>query len=291
MGGAARAWGWGTTAVFQNPANLAERPAYHIEGIVQLTPEAARQAYGAVIMDSITNKLAGGVSVIGSFVDPDGLDRTTLDVRIGIAYPITDRFLVGLGGRYVRATQLGTGPLGDSKVSGGLVDGEGRHPFVATATFDAGITIRATEGLSISVVGQNLTFVSNGVLPTIVGGGIGYSSSGFTIEVDGLADLHSWGAPTARIMAGGEYLIAGQFPLRAGYRYDQGADDHSVTAGFGYITREFSIEAAVRRALEERGPTTVVVSLAYFLESSGLVRQNSSLPAAARGTSLAGGSF
>ncbi len=272
MGGALRAWGWGTTAVFQNPANLASRPAYHIEGVVQLTPEAARQAYGAVIMDSITNKLAGGVSVVGSFVDPDGLDRTTLDVRVALAYPITERFIMGVGGRYIRATQLGTGPLGDSKVSGGLVDGEGRHPLLATATFDAGLTIKATEGLAISVVGQNLTFLNNGILPTTVGGGIGYSASGFTAEVDGLADLNSWGKPTARVMAGGEYLIAGSFPIRVGYRYDQGADNHSVSAGFGYITREFSIEASVRRAVEEQGPTTVVIGLAYFLESSGLVK-------------------
>ena len=148
LGGALRAWGAGTTAVFLNPANLAETKAYHLEGIVQLTPEASRQAYGGVIMDSITNRLSGGISAIGSFVDPDGIDRTTLDVRIGLAYPITDRFLVGLGGRYIRATQLGNGPLGNSKVSGGLVDGEGRFPFVSTATFDAGITIKATEGLA-----------------------------------------------------------------------------------------------------------------------------------------------
>lgn len=288
MGGALRAWGYGTTAVFLNPANLAEMPVYHIEGIVQLTPEATRQAYGAVIMDSITNRLAGGVSVVGSFVDPDGLDRTTLDVRLALAYPITERLLLGVGGRYMRATQLGNGPLGDSKVSGGLVDGEGRHPFLSTATFDAGLTIKATEGLAISVVGQSLTFLGNGVLPTIVGGGIAYSGSGFTAEVDGLADLDSWGKPTARVMAGGEYLIAGSFPIRAGYRYDQGPDNHALSFGLGYITREFSVEASVRRALDEVGPTNVVVSLAYFLESSGLVKSNRGEPSAASGPKLTG---
>lgn len=277
MGGALRAWGYGTTALFLNPANLVETQAYHIEGIAQLTPEAARQSYGGVIMDSITNKLAGGVSVVGSFVDPDGLDRTSLDIRVGLAYPLTDRFLIGLAGRYMRATQLGVGPFGDSKISGGLVEGEGRSPFVSIPTFDAGFTIKATEGLAISGVGQNLTFLNNGVLPTTVGGGIAFSAGGFTIEGDGIADLHSWGKPTARAMAGAEYIIGERFPIRAGYRYDQGAAQHQVSLGFGYITREFSVEAAVRRAIDERGPTTVVISLAYFLESSGLVKSTNEL--------------
>lgn len=277
MGGAMRAWGSGTTAMFLNPANLAETQAYHIEGVVQLTPEAARQAYGAVIMDSITNKLAGGVSVVGSFVDPDGLDRTTLDVRVGLSYPISPRFLIGLAGHYVRATQLGTGPFGNSKFSGGLVDGEARHPFVAIPTFDAGFTIKVTEGLAISALGQNLTYPNNGVLPTTLGGGIGYSASGFTLEVDGIADLNSWGKPTARVMGGAEYLVAESFPIRVGYRYDQGADQHHVSAGLGYMTREFSVEASVRRAIDEGGPTTVVIGLAYFLESSGLVKSTNEL--------------
>lgn len=274
FGGGMRAWGSDTTAMFQNPANLAETPAYHIQGLVQLIPEAARQAYGGVIMDSITNKLSGGVSVVGSFVDPDGINRTTLDVRLGLAYPITNRFLVGLGGRYLRATQLGGGVLGESVVSGGLVDSEtdSRFPFIDTVTFDAGLTIKATEGIAISFVGQNLTFMNNGVLPVLVGGGLGYSGSGFTIEADGIADLNSWGAPTARINAGAEYAIGERFPIRLGYRWDQGAESHSLSGGLGYVTKEFSIEASVRRALNETGPTTVVIGLAYHLESSGLVK-------------------
>jgi hypothetical protein len=272
MSGALRAWGSGTTAMFLNPANLALSKAYHIEGVAQLTPEAARQAYGGIIMDSITNRLAGGVSVVGTFVDPDGIDRTTLDLRIGLAYPITDRLIFGLGGRYIRSTQLGTGPLGGSKISGGLVEGDGRSPFVSVPTFDAGLTIKLTESVTISAAGQNLTHPNNGVMPMTVGGGIGFAASGFTIEADGIADLNSWGKPTGRAMVGAEYLIKELVPVRAGYRFDSGAEQHSLSVGVGYITREFSVEAAVRRALDERGGTTVVLGLAYFVESSGLTK-------------------
>lgn len=272
FGGAMRAWGSGTTAMFLNPANLAEVPAYHLQGVAQLIPEAARQAYGAVIMDSITNKLAGGVSVVGGFINPDGIDRQSLDIRVGLAYPIADRLLIGITGRYLRATQLGAGPFGDSVFSGGLEDGEGRHPFVSIPTFDAGLTIKITQGLALSVVGTSLTYPNHGVLPTTVGGGIGYSGSGLTIEADALGDFTTWGRPTLRAMAGAEYVIAERFPVRLGYRFDEGVEQHSLSGGFGYVTREFSVEASVRRALDERGPTTVVFGIAYFLESSGLVR-------------------
>ena len=37
-----------------------------------------------------------------------------------------------------------------------------------------------------------------------------------------------------------------------GYRYDQGPDMHFLSAGLGYIAKEFSVEASVRRGLADR---------------------------------------
>jgi hypothetical protein len=71
-------------------------------------------------------------------------------------------------------------------------------------------------------------------------------------------------------MGGVELLLGDHFPVRGGYRYDNGADSHALSAGAGYIDPRFSVEAAVRRTVAGPGATTIVVSLAYFLESSGL---------------------
>ena len=71
-------------------------------------------------------------------------------------------------------------------------------------------------------------------------------------------------------MVGGEYLIANHFPARLGYRFDQGPNSHALSAGFGYIEHRFSVEAAVRRTLVGPSATTIVLGVAYFLESSGL---------------------
>lgn len=278
MSGALRAAGNGTSAVFLNPAAMALSKLYHIEAFGQITPEYGRQVYGGVVVDSITNKLAGGTSVSGGFLDSfsdvaTSVDRTWVDVRLALAYPIVDGFAVGLGGRYLKLTENGSGPFGTgSKASGGLRDpeGDGRLSMLNVPTFDAGISIAAGDLIKIGLAGQNLTFPDNGILPTTAGGGVAVANEDFTIEVDGVADFTSYLTPTARLMAGGEYLLVNHIPLRVGYRFDQGADSHQLSGGFGYLASEFMVEASVRRTLVGPETTEIIFGVAYFLESSGL---------------------
>ncbi len=220
-------------------------------------------------------------------MDPDGIRRTSLDVRLGLAYPITDRFILGASARYLKVNQSGVaGPafgFGQSAVSGGLVDPTStnspadRLSLVNAFTFDAGLIAKPTDSLFIAVVGQNLTYANNGFLPLIIGGGIGYSVTYFSVEADGLADMSSWGVPgaakpTARIMGGAEYMIGGHVPLRGGVRYDQGAKLATVSLGSGYVGNEFAIEASVKRTASSPGATTAFISFAYYLESTGLTK-------------------
>jgi hypothetical protein len=277
MGGGLRALGNGTTAMFQNPAEMVATRVYHIEALAQISPEARRQVYGGVVVDSVTGRLAGGIAVVGGFVDPDGIDRSYLDARIGLAYPISDRIFVGLAGKYAKITQDGTlraGGLGASRASGGLLDpeGGGRLPLVDEITFDAGLTVRASDSIYIAAVGQNLTYPANGLLPTTLGGGIGFGTADFSVEGDALADFSSYSQTAARLMIGGEYLVGNHFPLRLGYRYDQGANLHALSAGIGYVGTEIAVEAGVRRTLSDPGATTIVIGIAYHLEASGLIR-------------------
>ena len=276
MGGALRALGNSTAAMFMNPAAMAETRVYHIEALAQISPEARRQVYGGVVADSITGRLAGGISAVGGFVDPDGLDRSYLDVRVGLAYPITDRLFVGLSGKYAKIIQEGTlrtGGLGESALSGGLRDEAGDGlASVDEMTFDAGIVARVSDSIYVSAVGTNLTYPAHGLLPTTFGGGIGLGTSDFSIEADAIADFSSYLDTTMRLMIGGEYLAANHFPIRLGYRFDQGAQEHAISGGLGYIANELAIEASVRRALASPGATTIVVGLTYHLEASGLTR-------------------
>lgn len=268
MGGALRSMGSGTTGIFLNPAAMALTRIYHLEGILQATPEADKIMAGGVVVDSVLNSfgLAGGIAVLGGFFDPSGVDWTTVDVRAGMGYALTERFYLGIGPRYANLSQ----GREDSLPEGSATDE--RTLYFSMFSLDAGLILKPTDTLFISIVGQNLVGTRRGVYPTTVGGGIGFGTQDFSLEVDGLADIGSYDGARARIMAGGEVLIADHFPLRAGYRFDQGANLHSLSAGVGYVGTEFSIETSVRRSLSSPGTTTIVVGLAYFLESTELLR-------------------
>ncbi len=287
MGGALRALGSGSAGLFLNPAAMAETPVYHIEAGTQYTPETHRWLLGAGIVDSVTSRLAGSFSIQGAPLpmDPDGIRRTFLDLRLGLAYPFGDRVIFGVTGRYLKINQSGTaGPaygFPSSVVSGGLYDPTSGSPpadrfaLVNTATIDVGLIAKPADSFYIAAVGQNLTYANNGFLPLLVGGGLGYSADFLSIEADGLADLSSWGVPgaakpTARIMAGVEYKLGGLVPLRAGYRFDQGAKLNTLSFGSGYVGSDFAIEATVKRTAASPGATTIFLSFAYYLESSGL---------------------
>lgn len=278
MAGALRAAGGGIHGIYLNPANLGIARVYHLQAIGQWTPEAARQLYGGAIVDS-TRRLSGGLSVIGGFQDPDGIDRSQIDVRMALAFAISQSVHLGVGGRYLSLNQEGLGPLGNSRASGGLLDPDdppdGRNALENTVTFDAGATVKATDAIHISIVGQNLSYPNNALLPTTVGGGIAYATRDFTIELDGLADFNSWVSPNPRIMAGGEYLIADRVPVRLGYRFDllSGSgltSSHQLGVGAGYVDPSFSLEFSVRRTLVGPAATFMAAGAAFHFESLGL---------------------
>lgn len=278
VGGAVRALGSGVGGLYANPANMALTRVYHLQALGQIWPEAKRQTYGATAVDSVTSRLAGGLGAHYGMMDPDGIDRRWTDVRLGLAVPFSDKVFAGVAGRYFKLSQDGTGPLGSSFASSGLAG----DPMLETFTFDAGLTFKPSDQLGIGIVGSNLTNPGHGLLPTMLGGGIGFGTLDFTLEGDVVADFTSYtdasGAkkPKLRTMGGVEYLAGDHYPLRVGYVYDAGATSHAVSGGLGYVDTMFSLELAMRRTVS--GPdsanpaTAVIIDLQYFLESSGVTR-------------------
>lgn len=268
MGGANRALASSFEGLFVNPANMAASRIYHLGVLAQIWPEAARQSYGAAAVDSIvsSSRLAGGIGGTWNFQDKDGVNREFVDLRFALALPFSDRFFFGLGGRYLMLEQDGWYGLEPSAASGGLGD----EKIVNGLGLDAGLTIKATDALAISLVGNNLNHPDHGFQPTSVGGGVGYGTQQLTIEADVLADFSTWEDTQVRAMAGLEYLAAGHYPLRLGYRYDQALDTHAVSAGIGWIDETFAAEVGVRRTIEEDATTIIGIGLKYHLESSGI---------------------
>jgi hypothetical protein len=267
--GAVRAWGNSLTALFTNPANLAASRVYHIGAFAQIWPEAMRQSYGAGAVDSIvsSSKVAGGVGATWNFQDNDGgIDREWTDIRFALAYPVSDKFQMGVGGRYMWLKQNGTGPLGWSLASAGLRD----QQIVRGFTLDAGATLRPSKNFALALVGNNITNPDHGFQPTSAGGAIGAAFGDFSGEVDMMVDFTTWDHTSLRPMAAIEALFVDHVGARVGYRYDSGAESHGLALGVGYIDRSFDVDVGLRRVLVGDVATTIVVGFTYHLDSTGL---------------------
>jgi opacity protein-like surface antigen len=266
--GAVRTFSNSITALFVNPANLAAARVYHLGAFAQIYPEASRQSYGVGAVDSIVSsaRVAGGVGATWNFQDLDGVNRKWTDLRFGLAYPISDQFFMGVGGRYMWLSQDGVGPLGTSLASSGLAD----KKIVRGFAFDAGLTMKASKNLSMSLVGTNLNNPDHGFQPTTVGGGAGLAFGDFSGEVDVVADFTSWSKTTLRPMAGLEGLFADHVAARLGYKYDAGAVNHTLAIGAGWVDKAFDVDASLHRSVSGPGVTAIVFGFSYHLEATGL---------------------
>ena len=266
--GAVRTFSNSITALFMNPANLAAARVYHFGGFAQIWPEASRQSYGVGAVDSIVSsaRIAGGVGATWNFQDLDGVNRKWTDLRFGLAYPISDEFFLGLGGRYMWLSEDGVGPLGTSLASGGLKD----KKIVRGIAFDAGATLKPSKNLSISVVGTNLNNPDHGFQPTTVAGGAGVMFGDFTAEADIAADFTSWDRTTLRPAVGLEGLFIDHVSARLGYRYDDGPRNHTLAIGAGYMDKSFDFDVGVHRTVSGEGVTAIVLGFSYHLDATGL---------------------
>jgi hypothetical protein len=277
FGGAQSALGTSTTAVYDNPANLAASRVYHFEGLVGFSPVANRQTYGGGIADSSTNQLAarpagtdaanglaGGIAGTWSTMDPDGINRQWTDLRLALAYPVLSNLFIGLTGRYLQVNQaVGRGPFGPDSVS----DGTPAEGLASLFTFNAGVTYRPVKQLSIGVVGKNLTVPNHPIAPTTVEGGVGLDLGVFSAEVDGLVDFTTYGAPRGRFSAGVEVFIFDRLAIRLGWRADAGQKVHSLCGGLGWIDKHFSVEASIRQDVIADHPNTMMMfGFRYFYD-------------------------
>jgi opacity protein-like surface antigen len=273
LGGALRAFSNSLEALQDNPANLAATRVYHMGALAQFWSGANRQSYGASIVDSVVSRsrLAGGVSGNWLFQDPDGVDRQSMDVRAGIGFPVSDKVLIGASGRYLDLREDGY-PRGLSLVPPSAASsGLRRKSVVRDISFDAGITLRPAENLNVAVVGKNLTDPGHSLLPLQFGGGVGYGTSLFTVEADLVADFTTYEQTKLRGMGGVEFLAGSQYPVRLGYRYDDGQGNHALSGGLGYLSKEFSFDLAVRRVFGDNGATAFFFGLRYHVEALGIV--------------------
>lgn len=268
LGGPMRASSNSLSALYSNPANMAIAEVYHVGAYARIQPEARGQTYGGAIVDSLISSsgLAGGLGGSWTMQDRDGMDRQWMDVRFGLAMPLANILYLGLGGRYITLQQNGVGPLGASYVSGGI---RGSN-IIQTVTIDAGVTVRPIPELKLAITGNNLTSLDTALFPLMGGFGASYDTEDFSVGGDLTLESRTYDQMNLRARAGGEILIIDQIMIRAGYRYEQRQEGHSLCGGLGYVNKLFSVDASVRRSVAGPGYTAITFGLTGHIESMGL---------------------
>lgn len=245
--------------MYLNPAGIAIGRHYHVETLYGFVPTVPVHIAGGSVIDSVTAPVAMGIAFNYITVDPDGIDQTEYDVRLAAAYYIAQLVSIGLSVKYMYSDQDGAGMLGNHLFT---YNGD---ELLNTVTVDVGATLTVGRIFSASVVGYNLTNTGSIAAPLTLGIGAAVAISSFSIVVDALFDFTTWEEMMVRAMGGAEYLIAGNWPLRVGYRYDQGFDSHSVTAGLGYMNEKFGLELSMRQDVAaENLHTSLALSIRYF---------------------------
>ena len=254
LGTGVRASATSTSALAYNPAGLAGGRLYHLEAGAMYEPAFGRFIAQSAVADSMTSKIAAGMSIRGIF-GSDSAEHTGIDGRLALALPLGEAISIGLSGRYMSID-------GQGQTTAGVA-----RPGATGFTMDASIRISPVAGLVLAGYGYNLIDVGSPLVPLRAGGGISYTiANALTLGGDVLVDPRTF--DRTRLYAGGgvEYLAAGSVPLRLGYSWDQGRQLHVVTGGLGYIERKVGVDISIRQQVSGGSDTTVMASLRYFIE-------------------------
>jgi opacity protein-like surface antigen len=259
LAGGSRAQCPSNAALYLNPAGLSLARVYHVETLYSYVPTSNGHVVGASVVDSVTSTLAMGLSFNYITWDPDHEDRSEYDVRLAAAYAIGSYFALGLTLKYLYAEMEGRGPLGPN-----VMERNGDDPL-NTVTVDVGAIITIRNMLNIGVVGYNLTSTGSSSAPISLGTALSLQLRNFAIVADVLLDFTTREDLSIRVMGGAEYFLANHYPIRLGYRYDDGRGSHAISGGFGYVSQSWGIEISLRQDVSAEDLETVLgLTLRYF---------------------------
>lgn len=272
-----------TQAMADNVANLSNGHVAHVETLYSYQPQLKSMAAGASIVDGMTSGyLAAGLAARWLFSGKS----SGWEGRVGLGVPIGEMLSLGLAGRFSNITVFDKKArpenYKDRPAEPEPSDDEEDPPAsdippfaedhkykVKAFTLDAAVTLNPVPGLSISALGYNLINTKSPLAPLLVGGSLSFGREVFSLGADVLVDLNQhkeFAKPKLQVGGGIEYLTQGVAPLRAGYLYDQGRKQHAISAGIGYLNKQFSVQLSLRQYVAGSKDTTLFSAVQYFVQ-------------------------
>lgn len=247
----------GAGAVLVNPANLSLGRLYHAEAITQYVPSSSLVSFGSVIADSSTSRVRAGFAS-RAILGREEKDYRGHDSRLSLGMGLGDAISVGVSLRYLRLRSRDQ-----------TVDGYPLSPELRAFTMDAALRVTPFEGFHVAALAYNLIRTDSPLAPTQLGGGIAYQYQDvLQVGADVLVDLSTFDTPTVLYGAGLEWIAGERYPLRAGYRRDEGRKVNGITSSFGYVAERYAIDLAWRQEIGPYRETQVLFSARYVLDVS-----------------------
>lgn len=257
LGTGNRAAAFSTSALAYNTAGLPQGSLYHIEGNIDYQPANDVVVLGAAVVDSMTSKLAAGLSFRGSIANSSE-GYSGIDFSLGLGFPFADEISVGLGGRYVNLWREDSYMGDDYKMPKGF-------------TMDTALRVRPVDMLHLAFVAYNVIDRNSAYVPVTLGGSTTLViSDDLNLGADGLVDISSFDGAAPLFGGGLEYLSGKSVPLRLGYLFDTRRGIHAVTGGVGYASRKFSADFSLRQHVagkseDQRYATRLMAAVRFHL--------------------------
>jgi opacity protein-like surface antigen len=258
--GAALGLAGGNEGIFLNAASLAARRRYTIESFWLLERwdgHDAGQFLSLTTVDSQLSSVAGGVSYTRVASGP-AIGNV---FHVALATRVAGSLFAGVTGKYLALSGSELRPE----------TGQRLPAEIRAGTADASLFLRLGRLLSIGVAGYNLVDVNHPEqAPRGAGAGVGIGDDRrFHLTADWRADFERRVERTDAYAFGGEWLFAGNFPLRAGFLNDDTRDARWWSAGIGYVsTGGFALDLSYRQSTRDASDRLFGVGLKFFLVAS-----------------------
>jgi len=235
MGGATRAWAVGDSGVLLNPSGMTLVKGYDVEGSYAYSSHLTGQFLHASVVDSTsTTNVAGGVYYTYRTDKPGGDIGHGHEAGAALALPLGSYLSMGATLKWFRLEDADEGP---SLARGGV-------------TFDAGVTIRPTDNVSLAFVGSNLRDLHAGQAPQTISYGAAYMPVPvIVLALDGLTTFtrdDTLGTRGTGVRGGLEWLVADRVAIRAGGGTDPMLGVGYVAAGLSAVSEIGAVDIGAR---------------------------------------------
>lgn len=244
----------GNDGLYLNPAGIAARKRYSVEGLAVFDRRGAETAdrfLGGSVVDSQSSAVAAGFSYLRA---QRGVYEGNL-YHLGLAGAAAPGLYVGAAGKLLSVNAADTAP-GTLKRT------------TSAVTADVGVLWQVTELLSIGGAGYNVVPIANeAVAPLGAGAGVAIGSdTSFQVTADWRGDFDRASRTKNRYAVGAEALLFHFVPVRAGWVHDEVLDTSWWSAGIGLVTTAgVALDLGYRQSIPSPTSRTIGASLKLFL--------------------------